>query len=225
MKRKLYLTISSLLLFAFADMPLLAHNVKVSQDVGVTFHIEPDHNPRVGTSSQAWFALTRQGGKLIPLEECLCQLKVYLTNQGRRADTPSLTPDLVPISPEQYRNIPGADLIFPQPGIYDLELIGKPAIAGDFIPFSVSYPVTVKPGLASRETSTKTAVDSQVNNQAEPAPTKETSPEQQDIQPASSTESEPKAESRPFSWLLLLLGSVGGGLAVLLLLLRSSKKT
>lgn len=217
MKRKLYLTTSSLLLFAVAHTPLLAHNIKTSEDVGVTFHIEPDHNPRVGTSNQAWFALTRQGGKLIPLEECVCQLNVYLTNQGNRSDTPTLSPELVPISPEQYRNIPGANITFPQPGIYDLELVGKPAIAGDFAPFSVSYPVTVKPGLISEQ--------NLVSEEAEQSPVKEDSVEPANLQAELSlqSESEPLSQPKASSVTPWLIGTIGGGLAVLLLLLRKPK--
>ena len=54
-----------------------AHNVEVSEDIACTFHISPNHNPKVGKSSVAWFALTRKGGKSIPFSECNCQLNVY----------------------------------------------------------------------------------------------------------------------------------------------------
>ena len=119
--------------------------------MGVTFHIEPDHSPRVGKTSQAWFALTRKGGQLIPLSECDCVLKVYLESKNNSAKEPILTPPLIAISPEQYQNIPGANLVFPQPGIYQLELTGKPIQEGDFSPFQVSYPVTVNPGISSSQ--------------------------------------------------------------------------
>lgn len=137
---------SSLLLLAVFPTSALAHNIKTSGDVGVTFHIEPDHSPRAGIESRAWFALTRQGGELIPLSECDCELKVYLES-ANSSNEPILNPTLVAISPEQYRDLPGAKLVFPQPGIYQLELTGKPTQEGNFTPFQVSYPVTVNPSL------------------------------------------------------------------------------
>ena len=159
---------SSLLLLAIFSTEVLAHNVKTSTDVGVTFHIEPDHSPRAGEKSQAWFALTRQGGKLIPLSECDCKLKVYLESNGNTANEPILTPPLIAISPEQYQNIPGANLVFPQPGIYQLELTGKPTQEGNFSPFQVSYPVTVNPGISLPQKTNDRAseINQPENNQA-----------------------------------------------------------
>jgi len=127
---------------------VLAHNVKTNIDVGVTFHIEPDHSPQTGQESQAWFALTRKGGELIPLTKCDCELNVYLESDRNSSEEPVLTPNLISLSPEKYQNIPGANLIFPTPGIYQLELTGKPKETDDFSPFQVSYPVTVKAGLS-----------------------------------------------------------------------------
>lgn len=147
---------SSLLLLAIFPTSALAHNIKTSGDVGVTFHIEPDHSPRAGEESQAWFALTRQGGELIALSECDCELKVYLES-ANGSDEPILNPTLVAISPEQYRDIPGAEIVFPQPGIYQLELTGEPTQEGNFNPFQVSYPVTVNPSLTSSPKEVKSA--------------------------------------------------------------------
>ncbi|MCU0549544.1 MAG: hypothetical protein MUC48_09380 [Leptolyngbya sp. Prado105] len=60
---------------------LLAHNVKTEGNVASTFHIEPNHNPKAGEPSKAWFALTKPGGEVIPLDRCDCQLKVISNNQ------------------------------------------------------------------------------------------------------------------------------------------------
>jgi hypothetical protein len=49
---------------------VFAHEVEVSGDVAATFHLEPNHNPRAGEKSRVWFALTRKGGQIIPLEQC-----------------------------------------------------------------------------------------------------------------------------------------------------------
>jgi hypothetical protein len=126
--------------------PAIAHTVKTDGNVGVTFHIEPDHNPRAGEPAQAWFALTRQGGQLIPLEQCQCRLAIYRSSEN----TPILTPPLTSLSAEQYHNIPGAAIVFPKAGVYSLELSGSPKAKAAFKPFKLSYSVTVLPGVPAK---------------------------------------------------------------------------
>ncbi|WP_287522001.1 hypothetical protein [Okeania sp. SIO2C2] len=122
-----------------------AHNVEVSEDVACTFHITPNHNPKVGKSSLAWFALTRKGGKSLPFSECDCQLNVY--SQPRNAESkPIMNPELKGIDTEQYQEIPGAEITFPKAGVYDLEIIGSAKDGKSFKPFKFNYSVTVTGG-------------------------------------------------------------------------------
>lgn len=134
-----------LLILLFFTSPVFAHKVKISEDVGATLHIEPNDNPRAGEPAQAWFALTRKGGKAIPLAECNCQLVVY-SQPGENA---LFKPSLKPIIAEKYRGIPGADVTFPQPGAYLLTLTGKPVKANDFKPFELKFEITVAAGTSS----------------------------------------------------------------------------
>ena len=129
---------------ALDTVPVLAHNVKTDADVGATFHIEPDHNPRAGETARAWFALTREGGELIPLAKCDCLLAVY--DRAISETEPILTPTLQAIAAEEFRDIPGADIVFPQAGAYELEISGSPKEGESFSPFSLTYSVTVTPG-------------------------------------------------------------------------------
>ncbi|NET41462.1 hypothetical protein [Okeania sp. SIO2B3] len=122
-----------------------AHNVEVSEDVACTFHITPNHNPKVGKPSLAWFALTRKGGKSLPFSECDCQLNVY--SQPRNAESkPIMNPELKGIDTEQYQEIPGAEITFPKAGVYDLEIIGSAKDGKSFQPFKFNYSVTVTSG-------------------------------------------------------------------------------
>lgn len=127
------------IIILFLVNPVFAHNVKTDANVGATFHLEPDHNPRAGEPAIAWFALTRQGGVLIPLEDCDCHLTVY------SQDKAIANPPLKSISVEQYQGIPSAEIIFPAVGIYELEITGRPKSGDDFQPFTFSYTVTVRP--------------------------------------------------------------------------------
>ncbi len=138
---------AGMLLLAFLTGPAVAHEVEVAGDVAATFHLEPHHNPRAGEPAQVWFALTRQGGKIIPLAQCNCQLAIY--PQPKVAGSqPLLQPALQPITAEQYQGIPGAEIVFPQPGAYELALSGTPKAGASFQPFELSYRVIVGVGAA-----------------------------------------------------------------------------
>jgi hypothetical protein len=130
-------------LFALSTLtPVLAHNLEISGDVGATFHIEPNHQPKVGFPSQTWFALTRRGGKIIPLSQCNCQLAVY--RLPRKSNTPALMkPALRSLNIEKYKGIPSAQITFPKSGLYQLELIGTAKPGASFQPFKFTYTVTV----------------------------------------------------------------------------------
>ncbi|MEH1798968.1 MAG: hypothetical protein V7L13_07320 [Nostoc sp.] len=125
--------------------PATAHKVEVASDVGGTLHIEPNDNPRAGEASQAWFALTRRGGKVIPLSQCNCQLAVYAEPYAA-GEPPLLEPQLEPVAAERYQGIPGAEVVFPKPGIYELQLNGKPVSGARFKPFEFKFEVTVAGG-------------------------------------------------------------------------------
>lgn len=132
-------------LIVTTNTQVLAHTVKISADVGATIHIEPNDNPRAGEVTQAWFALTRKGGKVIPLKDCNCQLAIYA--EPHAVGEPALLePPLKPIQAERYQGIPGAEVTFPKPGAYQLQLSGKPVNEGSFKPFELKFVVTVATG-------------------------------------------------------------------------------
>jgi len=121
-------------------VPVLAHTVEVSGDVAATFHLDPSHNPRVGQSTQAWFALTQRGGARIPLSQCDCALAVYSRPRG---NAPILQPTLRQVNGDRYQNIPGATMVFPSVGSYDLVLTGRAINGATFRPFTLTYRVNV----------------------------------------------------------------------------------
>jgi hypothetical protein len=90
-----------------------------------------------------WFALTRRGGQIIPLEQCNCKLAVYPKNR-KDGDKPLMQPPLTAIFAEKYQGIPGANLVFPKAGIYELKLSGTAKTKANFKPFELSYTVTVR---------------------------------------------------------------------------------
>ncbi|MBW4476874.1 MAG: hypothetical protein KME54_08365 [Tolypothrix brevis GSE-NOS-MK-07-07A] len=125
-----------------------AHNVKTTADVGGTLHIQPNDNPRAGEPTQVWIALTRKGGKVIPLKECNCQLAVYAEPHSPK-EPALLEPSLQAITAERYKGIPGSEITFPKPGAYLVQLSGKPASGASFQPFKLKFEVTVAAGTTS----------------------------------------------------------------------------
>ncbi|NMG05490.1 hypothetical protein [Brasilonema sp. UFV-L1] len=138
----------SLSIYLTIAYPAIAHKVTTSADVGATLHIEPNDNPRAGESAKTWFALTRKGGKMIPLAECNCKLVVYAEPHSPK-EPPLLEPPLQPVSAERYQGVPGTEITFPRPGAYQLQLRGKPKNGGQsFQPFELKFAVTVAAGSA-----------------------------------------------------------------------------
>ncbi|MBD2056923.1 hypothetical protein H6F88_13015 [Oculatella sp. FACHB-28] len=135
-------------LLLWAETPTLAHKVEVSGNVAGLWHIEPNHSPKSGEPAQVWVALTQEGGAIVPLEQCACKLTIY-SAPYTEGETPVLEPTLEAISAEQYQGIPGAEVIFPEAGEYELRLNGTPQSGEDFQPFELSYVAIVGRGTAA----------------------------------------------------------------------------
>jgi hypothetical protein len=162
-----------LLLFCIATVittiqPVLAHKVQVAADVGATLHLEPNDNPRAGEPTKTWFALTRKGGQVIPLAQCNCNLAVYA--QPYTPGEPALIePSLEPVTAERFQGIPGTEINFPKPGLYELQLSGKPVKGAKFTPFELKFEVTVAAGTGSTQNTQNVNSDvAQENNNTLP---------------------------------------------------------
>ena len=119
-----------------------AHEVELSNQVGGTLHLEPNDNPKAGTASLAWIALTRRGGQPIPLTDCNCKLSVYAQPYDS-GDTPIQQPTLSATTAESRSGIPSASITFPRAGSYELVLQGSSVTSGSFAPFELRFTVTV----------------------------------------------------------------------------------
>jgi hypothetical protein len=122
--------------------PAAAHNIQVKGDVAGLWHVDPNHSPKAGEKARAWVALTRKGGKILPLSEANCQMAVF-SKPRKPNDKPILQPTVQAINAEKYQGIPGAFVVFPNTGLYQLQLSCTPKTPGDFRAFEMSYDVTV----------------------------------------------------------------------------------
>jgi len=161
-------SLGGLLCLGLLVAPASAHEVEVSGDVGGTLHVEPHDNPQAGRTSQVWISLTRRGGEILPLAQCNCQLAVY-SEPHTEASSPLIKPPLKAISAAQYQGIPGAEIVFPKQGEYELKLSGTPKAGANFRPFELSFPVTVATGAATSAAKLETPSPSTNSNSSEGA--------------------------------------------------------
>lgn len=137
--------------------PAFAHNVKTSGNVAALFHLEPNHNPKAGDPSKIWFALTKQGGEAIALDQCNCKITVYSNQQAL------FQPPLSPLNAERYKALPSAVVMFPKAGIYQVEITGTPKQEGAFEGFKFNYDVTVQPGNALPSSPSESPISTLLN--------------------------------------------------------------
>ncbi len=126
-------------------LPVLAHKVKTSNEIGATLHVEPADQARTNEQTVVWFALTQKGGQTVPLSQCQCQLQVLQLPSKKLVTQPALRS----INAEKYQGIPSATVLFKQPGAYLLELSGQPVAGKKFSPFKLQFDLTVAPGQAT----------------------------------------------------------------------------
>jgi hypothetical protein len=193
-----------------SSSPVLAHKTQVAGEVGGTIHIEPNDNPQAGTPSLTWFALTRQGGELIPLDACNCKLSLY-AQPRQSADSPIAQPPLKAISAEGYENVPAADITFPNVGAYDLVLQGEAKTPDDFQPFELIFDVSVAVGQSATPPSP-----------APPSPTVAAAPSAS-IAPAPTSLPLPASEQPTWLFWGIPLGILAIGLPLLLRIRKRPK--
>lgn len=117
----------------------IAHEVRTSQDVGGTIHIEPNDRPIVGKKTTIWIALTRRGGELIPYGKCNCRLEVRSLSDRNIQFTVANPLAII----ERYLGLPSMEVTFPQVGRYELKLSGSARDGEDFQPFELTFTTNV----------------------------------------------------------------------------------
>lgn len=117
----------------------IAHEVRTSQEVGGTIHIEPNDRPVAGKKTRIWIALTKRGGEVIAYEKCNCRMEVRsLTDKSIKFTVSDSLAIL-----ERYLGLSSKEVTFPQVGRYELKLIGLPRNDANFQPFELTFTTNV----------------------------------------------------------------------------------
>jgi hypothetical protein len=117
----------------------IAHEVRTSQEVGGTIHIEPNDRPIAGKKTRIWIALTKRGGEIIPYEKCNCQMEVRSLSDRNLKFTVSNSLAII----DRFLGLPSLEVTFPQIGRYELKLNGSPRDNADFAPFELTFTTNV----------------------------------------------------------------------------------
>jgi len=116
---------------------LAVNQIKTTETIAATIHLDPGNEPRAGQASLTKFVLTHSQGQPVPPSNCDCQIAIY------NADNQLVMRDL-PLSAVQTTGQQSISTIitFPTPGAYRLVLTGH-SHNGSFEPFVLNFPVTV----------------------------------------------------------------------------------
>ncbi len=117
----------------------IAHEVRTSQEIGGTIHIEPNDRPIAGKKSTIWIALTKRGGEIIPYGKCNCRLEVRSLSDRNIQFTVANPLAII----ERYLGLPSMQVTFPQVGRYELKLSGSAREGEDFQPFELTFTTNV----------------------------------------------------------------------------------
>jgi hypothetical protein len=121
------------------NLAAIAHEVKTSQEVGGTIHIEPNDRPIAGKKSRIWIALTKRGGEIIPYAKCNCRLELRSLSDRNIKFTVANPLRIL----ESYLGLPSMEVTFPQVGRYELKLSGSARDSEDFQPFELTFTTNV----------------------------------------------------------------------------------
>ena len=122
-----------------ATTAAIAHEVRTSQEVGGTIHIEPNDRPIAGKKSTIWVALTKRGGEIIPYGTCNCRMEVRSLSDRNIRFTVRNSLAII----ERYLGLPSLEVTFPQVGRYELKLSGSAKNGQDFPPFELTFTTNV----------------------------------------------------------------------------------
>jgi len=152
MSIKRYITIvfaAGVLVFFQGTVKVSAHTLKVDKAIGVTVHISPDDEPKVGTSAQIMIGVQDKESRFAArASECICTVTVI--RDGAAIDT-------LPFVITGESGMVSYD--FKDSGSYKLEVSGSPRTLDGFQSFTTSFSYRVS-GQAS---STVPAEDRAIN--------------------------------------------------------------
>lgn len=123
-----------LLLALIFGSSALAHDTVTAGAVKVEFHTDANEILKVNADTKVSFTLTVKGKKLAP-RACKCQLLLYAGKPSARVKPNIIALEPDPVNPDALLGL----VTVTQAGSYSLVLDGRPATAGAFDAFKLTY--------------------------------------------------------------------------------------
>jgi hypothetical protein len=127
-----------LALLMFAAPVAQAHTLSKDGTIGAVMHIDPDDQPIAGTLSNLYFDMKDTTGRFAP---AACECTLLVTQDGTQLTSQSVT--------QSGSTTLASTFTFPSIGVYRVELLGMPSVAGAFDAFTITYNVRVDRGVGA----------------------------------------------------------------------------
>lgn len=113
-----------------------AHTLKTVDTIGAVIHIDPDDEPKANITSTIFIEFHDRAGKF-SFEKCNCNLSILSGGKVLLSENfQNLTLDGSSI---------GRSFVFPNSGVYQIKIDGKPVKRGEFKAFQIVFDQRVLP--------------------------------------------------------------------------------
>jgi hypothetical protein len=121
-----------------------AHTLKLDGSIGVLTHLEPDDAPVAGQPTKIYIEITDTANQFAP-SVCDCTLAVIY--EGRAIETLPVT---------VAGSVTNLSYTFPNSGVYELKITGRPVATAQFRPFTATFDYYVTAGNAGISSAKRT---------------------------------------------------------------------
>ncbi len=132
MKKKLFVFLLLLVSCCLLPVPVFAHVLKTSGNIGAVLHIDPADEPVAGKQSTFFLELKDKKNQF---NSSNCECKAIIKQKGKEIFATSLFTSSL--------DNPSFSYTFPQKGEYELSITGKSIRELSFAAFSLSYAIDV----------------------------------------------------------------------------------
>ncbi len=137
MMRALLASLSFLIVLSLSAPIASAHVFLDDGVIDVFSHIEPDDDPIIASKADLFFIVTDKTNKFVA-KECDCHASI------KKTDGTVLFSTVIYKGPKDDEQTATFSYTFPQKGVYDLEITGKPTTSGAFQSFEVHRIIRVE---------------------------------------------------------------------------------
>ena len=128
-----------LVAFALLSATASSHLLKIDRDIGVLVHVDPNDAPVAREKAALFIEIKDRSNRFAP-ERCDCRLAI--SAQGKQIFSDKIF--------TQGRQSSGSFFLFPEAGMYRLDVVGTPLDGTSFQAFRIPFDIRVEPNESSQ---------------------------------------------------------------------------